>query len=51
MEFDGVKEEKTKEEFSPMEVGREKKFFFFYFFQYVTDDGLDMRTRRGYEMK
>ena len=31
MEFDGVKEEKTEEEFSPMEVGREKKYFFLFF--------------------
>ena len=50
MELDGVKEEKTEEEFSPMKVGR-KKLFFSIFFQYLTDDGLDMRTRRGYEKK
>ena len=50
MELDGVKEEKTEEEFSPMKVGR-KKLFFSIFSQYLTDDGLDMRTRRGYEKK
>ena len=42
---------KTEEEFSPMEVGRKKIIFLYFFFQYMTDDGLDMRTRRGYETK